>query len=145
MLHLNDDGTVTIDFETAGDDGGPLAVTLRRPRFGQFKRLRSDAAKVLTGMTSYVEELKADEALSETDRIERLNQRTEDATVAWWHLVLIGDDTFASLADRPADVPDVDDWPTYLAYGDGSIKMLLDHWRRVPLAPGVSNGQHPAE
>lgn len=144
MLDLRDDGTIGIDFE----DDGPTVV-LGRPKFGAYKRLRAEMEKlrveILAFQQSLIDEAKAGDAAKELtdEQVAEINEKARDnsdtLTVAWWKLVLIGDDTFKSLVTSGTVPPSEDDWPAYLVYGASVITTLVEHWRRVPLvASGTS-------
>lgn len=124
MITFNDDGTTTIDFA-----GGP--VTVRPPTFGALKRLRSERVRLARKAEDEIAAWEAahPEPVGEGDEEPdptAVTRRAEDralaaeaanlgGTVAWWRLVLLGDDTFQRLSEGP--VPDdPDDWPAALLY-----------------------------
>lgn len=125
MIRFNDDGTTTIDFPD-----GP--VTIRPPTFGALKRLRAERrtlARKAEDQIAVWDEANPEPEPSEEPsdaEIVAVARRAEDrqfaaeeanlaATVAWWRLILLGDDTFKKLADGP--VPEnPDDWPAALLF-----------------------------
>lgn len=165
MLRINADGTADLDFERA--DGSVFTVTVKRPKFGQFKRLRSDARKALRDGQEWLEQAEKEaaeapegaEVMSSEERLERFEELMGESTIAWWTLVLLGDDSsFAGLA-MPGEGLDSlraltpDEWPSYLVHGyatedatgpagqalvakTGSAQILLNAWQEVPLARG---------
>jgi hypothetical protein len=134
-LDLRPDGRIVIAFESG-------EVTLRRPTLGQFRRWRmrlteisEDGLRLVTQARAATDAEREDETLTDADRmarrIERSTQQTEaseDASIAWWGEV------FEALAEQP--VPDVDEWPPFLVFGEEILGLVLAHWRQVPLAPG---------
>jgi len=144
MLDLRDDGTIGIDFE----DGQPTVV-LARPKFGAYKRLRSELERVRVGIIAFQQGL-VDEAVKDlgdektaadlpaatlAEINEKAREHSDESTAGWWHLVLVGDDTFKTIV-QSGSVPPLDDWPPYLIYGQAIIPRVIEHWRRVPLAVG---------
>lgn len=123
MIRFNEDGTTTIDF-----DSGP--VTVKPPTFGGLKRLRSERVRLARKAEDDIaawdaanpdpSEVDGDpDPAAITRRAEDRALAAEEAnlagTVAWWNLLLLGDDTFKPLADGP--VPeDPDEWPAALLY-----------------------------
>lgn len=159
MIHLNDDGSITIDFAA-----GP--VTVSAPTFGAMKRLRSDRVKLARQSADDTAKWEADHPRPEGDNeataaeVVRWNEdrllATEEAnlagSVAWWRLVLVGDDTFKRLTDDP--VPDPDEWPAALIYDfraiprEGAtfdellaaqplIERVFRHWGRTSAAMAI--------
>jgi hypothetical protein len=140
-LDLRPDGRVVIAFV---DD---QQMMLRRPTLGQFRRWRTllseigeDSARGVAAHTDATQIETADESLSETDRIKLRRERlrelqnsSEAAFEAWWT------DVFTTLAEGP--VPPSDDWPPFLVFGDSVMADVLQHWRSVPLAPGVRSNR----
>lgn len=63
----------------------------------------------------------------------RVEEAHEAELLGWWSLVLLGDDTFASLAD-PAPPSDTDDWPIELTT-NLSVGTAITHWL-TPLVRG---------
>lgn len=141
MLDLRDDGTIGIDFE----DGQPTVV-LARPKFGSYKRLRADAQKRVDALNAYLLALRTQDPPTDVATVnEQYAQRSEEDTVAWWQLVLNGDESFKSLVES-GTVPPVDDWPSYLIYGTNVLGEVLAHWRHVPLGrSGQLEAAKPAE
>lgn len=142
-----DSGTVAIDFE----DGNP-PVVIARPKTGQVRRLDAERWRLLGSVTDYDAELqKREPPLSVVERVSLVKEKSYENTVAWWNLVLVGDDTFKRLAT--SDVPPSDEWPAYLVYGKDVIQVVLDHWTSTPLARGgkyvpaapATNGQAQSE
>lgn len=135
-LDLRPDGRIVIAFESG-------EVTLRRPTLGQFRRWRmrlteisEDGLRLANQARAATDAERADEALTDADRMARRIQRSaeqheasEEASIAWWTEV------FETLAE--GDVPDVEAWPPFLVFGDEILGLVLQHWRQVPLAPGV--------
>src|SRR5262245_44284867 len=115
MLDMNDDGTIGIDFDT---DGGVKRVTLKRPKFGAYRRLKAEANSIVREAAKARQDLiartTADEDIS-PEEADAIVAENEDRVIDWWRLVLHGDDTFKALtADA---VPEIDDWPPYLVFG----------------------------
>src|SRR5690348_11518214 len=106
MLDLRDDGTIGIDFE----DGQP-AVVLARPKFGAYKRLRADAQKLIDALNAFLLELRTQDPPTDIAEVNaQYAAKSEESTVAWWNLILVGDESFKSLVES-GTVPPVDDWP----------------------------------
>lgn len=159
MIRFNEDGTTTIDFDT-----GP--VTVRPPTFGGLKRLRSErvrlARKAEDDITAWDaanpapdEDAGLVDPAAVTRRAEDRALAAEEAnlagTVAWWKLLLLGDDTFKKLSDG-AVPEDPDEWPAALLYDvrpvippNSSLDVILsaqslpDQWVRH-----VGNGRRPS-
>lgn len=127
MLTFQDDGSITIDF-------GANAVRVKAPTFGGMKRLRAERVRLARDAAESTAKWRAEHPAPEGDddasavEIGLYNQEvvlaTEEAnlvaSVAWWRLVLVGDDTFKKLAE--ADVPaDTDEWPADLLYDFRSL------------------------
>lgn len=135
-LDCRPDGRVIIAFS---DD---LAVTLRRPTLGEFRRWRTLLSEVQDEALRLAEKQQAeakadadDPDLTDTERNMRRLARTkesdeagETAAEVWWSSV------FEALADQT--VPEIEDWPPFLVYGTNVLPLVLQHWRDVPLAPG---------
>lgn len=167
-MKLNEDGTAEIEFERA--DGTTFTVKIKRPKIGQFKRLRVEAQNALKAsqdaLTEWGEQTRArkeridageapdavPEVRAYSEVLTENDERMADSAFAWWNLVLVGDDTFRALGDKPADVQalSTDDWPSYLIYGaeaqrtsdglatrTGTAFVLLQHWQSAPLDRGV--------
>jgi hypothetical protein len=132
MLDLRDDGTIGIDFE----DGSPTVV-LARPKFGAYKRLRAGVQKMRDDLVASLTELRAQEPpLEAADLNAQAQDYSDGLTLAWWDLVLLGDESFKSLVESGTVPPSHDDWPAYLVYGTEVISKMVEHWRNIPLARG---------
>lgn len=132
VLDLRDDGTIGIDFED-----GQTTVVLARPKFGAYKRVRAEAARISAASAAFIEQIdKQDPPLEMADRNAQVQEHSDDLCVGWWSLILVGDDTFKPLVSEGTVPSDPDDWPAYLIYGTNIIAQVLAHWRNVPLASG---------
>lgn len=138
-LELHDNGTIT-----AVLDGERFQ--LRRPRVGEFRKLREVLHESQDHLHELADEVKAAgqslasaqtadndaESLRLLSEVRRLNRRydiaNEDANMGWMH------EAFAMLADKPIGAND--DLPLWMADGS-TITTLIEHWRTVPLARGV--------
>lgn len=137
VVQLNDDGTIDLTFDT--DAGEERTVRLRRPRLGQFKRLRSYLNDVNAEHRAFVATLREPPAEGEAAPdaqaiLISVAEALEEASLKWWRLTLVGDDTFVALATET--VPDESDWPVWLQTPD-SITKTFAHWRSVPLRSGA--------
>lgn len=159
MITFNSDGTTTIDF-----DSGP--VTVKPPTFGGLKRLRSERVRLARKAEDEIAAWDAAHPIPDDDAADAdplaVTRRAEDraiaaeeanlaGTVAWWRLVLLGDDTFKRLSE--GTVPeDPDEWPAALLYDvrpvippNSSLDVILsaqslpDQWVRH-----VGNGRRPS-
>jgi len=111
-VDLLDDGQVRMAF-----DG--RAVTLRRPKIGELRRLYEG-----------VEAIAAAEQ-AEAEKGARLSYLAGvDEVADWWRAV------FDALAPDGTSLPDdVDDWPVWLLSGS-LMGQVLAHWREVPYLSG---------
>lgn len=151
MITFNADGSTTIDFPD-----GP--VTVKAPSFGGLKRLRAERVKLARtaqdDTARWETEHPAPEGTDDDppdptavgrhaeDRSLAAEAANLASTVAWWTLLLRGDDTFKGLAE--GTVPsDPDDWPAALLYDirpvippNSSLDVILsaqstpDRWMR---------------
>lgn len=137
-LRLEPNGTVTAVLEGK-------RVTLRRPKLGEFRKLREllhdsqdrlyamaeavkEAGSALEAEADAAESVEAVTALREVRRLDReYTTANEDDTVAWMRA------TFDMLADSP--LPADDDLPLWAADGT-TVAALITHWRSVPLDRG---------
>lgn len=162
MIDFNADGTITIDL----DDGGELLV-LKRPKYGQFKRFRLELPKLQERMEKARDEFpepaplpddaSAEEREARTRAQMERNEALEDASsgllLAWWRLVIVGDNETKGLGSR--GLPMDDDLPNFLIFGQQigldekgeetvtgtTLSMVMKHWRQVPLDRGAMG--HP--
>lgn len=168
-MRLNEDGTAEIEFDRP--DGTAFTVKIKRPKIGQFKRLRFETQQALKAQQDTIEawgaEVRERKRLIEeggaepstvpevrpyADVLIENDEMMAARAVAWWTLVLCGDETFTALGDKPADVRalSTDDWPSYLVYGAetttgvdgngtkvGTAHVLLGHWQSAPLDRGA--------
>lgn len=147
VIQFNEDGTLDIDFPQG-------KVTVRPPTFGGMKRLRADRTRFAQRAADEMRQWEidhpappedaevADLARHAENRLEATEATNLAASVDFWKLVLLGDETFQKLADGP--VPsDPDDWPASLLYDfraivpkDATVEQLLgaqplpDQWFR---------------
>lgn len=139
MFDLREDGTIHIDF------GGDAPVSVRRPKVGALKRVRSEMARIADKTTDYLAGLEpsvlADlEETEDTDRLtkaqyaRKAEERYEADTLEWWTFVLSGDESFAGLAEGTVPA-DLDEWPVELT-NPVSAGWAIAHWKSVPLARG---------
>lgn len=125
-VDLRADGTLGIDFDY--QDGSTKTVTVKPPKVGGYRRLRHDLYQIDTAQAEFTNSLP--EELSDEEKRNRAVAWHEDALIGWWRLVLMGDDTFASLAD--AAVPeDADAWPLEFATNAAALGAL-SHWIATP-------------
>lgn len=123
MFDLRDDGTTVIDF-------GDRKVTVRPPKLGGYRRLRGLIARIDTKDREFVAHLPED--MDEGEKQAERQSHHEEQLIAWWTLVLRGDDSFAALTDD--EVPaDPDDWPLECATNPAALS-ILNHWILRPLA-----------
>lgn len=109
--------------------------TLRRPKWGQYKRIR-DALKTLTPlakrggeMQKALQDKSPEEQAEGMDDMLALMDEMAEATIPLTKLV------FSELSDQPfPDNPD--DWESWLVTDNDFLSGLLEHWRTVPLARG---------
>jgi hypothetical protein len=154
MMTLNDDGTATLEFQRP--DATTFPVTIRRPTVGQFRRMRTEARDALKVAAQMLAEDRENDEVDDSTMLERYEEAMYEATMRWWKLCLIGDDTFAGMAEPRADIVALgeDNWPSYLIHGGaehettgtdgsslvaktGTAQELLAHWQRAPLARGA--------
>lgn len=128
---------------------------LRRPKVGEYKRLRElryevEDAKLVNLRDALLPDEPDDEENPTKRRLGRMDnelasrQRGRDATAAneklerdWLVAVFDGDPEreLKGLADKPLPT-DEDDWPLWLTQPDFA-SQLFTHWRSVPLARGA--------
>lgn len=115
------DGSTTIQFPD-----GP--VRIRPPRFGELRRLRAERNRLARAAVEQIAAWDAEHPEPEgdpvdpavlvryrEDRVMAVEEINLESTVAWWRLILLGDDTFGKLSETP--VPsDVDLWPAALLF-----------------------------
>lgn len=122
-LDLRPNGTIAVGFpEPHG------VIVLRRPRFGEFRRMREALWDLQDRRNEIVDEQKV---LAESDDrddalIRKLTVEIEDTTFDWVR------DAVTTLGDKtpPAEA---DDWPHWATTGD-VMNLIVSHWRSVPLA-----------
>lgn len=145
MIDPRPDGTVLLDLED-----GQEPIRLRRPKYGEYKRIQLGLAGVqesTTGPRSALEAIPEDKDVSAEDRptvdaqrreaADALSKASEEALVAWWT------DVVAVLGSRP--LPEsVDDWPIEMILDGNSISGLATHWRTVPLDRGAMGHPTPS-
>lgn len=135
-LELRKDGTARLTIDGKG-------WVLRRPKLGEFRKLRTlaqerddarqDAVAGFVDLPDPGKDAPAEERTTYLralrDRGRALEDLTTDLNIAWMVAA------FAMLADD--DVPPSDDWPAGLQQSE-AMAALLDHWRQVPLRSGGS-------
>lgn len=130
MISFLPDGTIQID----GFPDGP--VTVRPPTYGGLKRLRAERVRVARDAEDKIDRWEAEHPAPEgeeadtdphaatrreEDRLIAIQDANHEAAIGWWRLILVGDDSFAKLAD--GKVPDdADDWPAELIF---DVRPLL--------------------
>lgn len=116
---------------------------LRRPKVGEFRRLREllqenqDEAYAMSnrllGVQKAIDDSDTPEntaRLEEARKLQReLNALTEDRNLAWVRQAV------EVLSDSPLTLDD-DDLPVWMASGE-TVTQLLQYWRTVPLAHGL--------
>lgn len=100
---------------------------LRLPKLGEFKELRL-WLEDFQEETSKANMHNLEHALDK-DHVKMAVPDQQEGTRTWVAMA------FEKLSDRPLP-EDVDDWPIWLAYGDGIIAEMIKHWREVPLVRG---------
>lgn len=131
MIDYLPDGQLTISCA----DG--TKATLRQPTLGEFRRWRGDWQGQVDHLTTVLRDLadKSKKKGADIDALKAERNTVDDETMTtlleWWADVIstLSDDVWPS---------DVDVWPVELAYGEEIIPTVLNHWRGVPSAPGVS-------
>jgi uncharacterized protein with NRDE domain len=118
------------------DDDVEIVYTLKLPRFGQFKEIKTalfeandaiqDAAKEMDLTTPDMSDPKAVAAYASLS--EKLIDRTYDELA----------DVIAKVFDLLSDkkLPATDDLPSWLLADQAPITNMLQHWRTVPLGRG---------
>lgn len=162
MLTYLDSGEIIIDDFPDGE------VTVRPPRFGAMKRLRAERARLARAGETQIAAWDAEHPTGDddepevrarraTDRLLAVEAINLDAAAEWWKLVLLGDDSFAGLADGKVPA-DTDDWPASLIYdfrpilkADAPVEAVLEaqplvdqvfrHWGKGRSRSGATNGQ----
>lgn len=126
MLDKRDDGTIGIPF---ADGDTTRIVVVRPPKVGGYRRLRKELYSIDGAEAKYVADLP--EGTSDLDAQNLRTAFHENALLAWWQLVLRGDDTFARLTTD--EVPDdSDEWPMELALNTAA-QLTLVWWVTHPL------------
>jgi hypothetical protein len=116
MTDIPTDETEAADgFELLADGRARLTIegrvhTLRRPRLGEYKHLRT----MMTDGTK----------IQPDEQLDFLSKWVAEA--------------FATLSDRPLD-ENPDEWPAWVGTGQYA-GQLIEHWRSVPLARGKTTG-----
>lgn len=132
-----DTGDITIDFTVLHDDAEPetVSVVVAPPRtFGAYKRIRSEIGKINKAREELATQLREDDNVGVAEMNDRLLEFTEDGLLAWWKLVMAGDDSYRGQATS-APPEDTDSWPLYLATNE-ALQAALSHWKTVPLVRG---------
>lgn len=124
--------------------------TIRRPKWGQYKRIR-DSLKDLApidqervGLAKEAQESEGDTQTAAVNKLLDLTDELSDRKGGIFRLVFNGDPgdpeggakPFPALADKPLP-DDVDDWEPWLLADEELLPKLLEHWRQVPLVPGA--------
>lgn len=124
-MEFLDDGRITIDLEDGTD-----VITLRRPKYGAYKRFR---LAVLAMSRDTNEALEKAKIIDNDEAKEEAMLGVDD--LATRRLVDLWTDIALTLGDRPLP-EDVDTWPLDLLIGQNVIANTLEHWRTRPLARG---------
>lgn len=144
MIDPQDDGTVHIDLE----DGTP-PIVLRRPKYGQYKRLQFSLNAIQDTLRPARDRLDAlpetaerpeDQATLDAERrgiAEESEKAAEEGISNWWREVA------DMLGDRPFP-ESLDDWPVEMVLGGNEIASVIMHWRTVPLARGQMGRPTPS-
>jgi hypothetical protein len=145
-MATRNDPQVPDGFELIKDGTARLIVDgeiwrLRRPKYGEFRKLREllqqrddDQVRLIIESASLQSpedepENEVDKQLAERIRQRQLNEAVEELNVDWVQEVLV----LLTIDKTP---PPPDQWPAGMETL-GFIKQLIDHWRTVPLARGV--------
>lgn len=154
-LDLRPSGLAVLRLSEGGDEGEERTVRLRRPLFGEFKRLRKAAdamneaeEEAAVIQLAGLEEVRAvpppegaepgSAALSrhnieQTKKMRAINraasEKIEKARYEWWT-------TAVTLLSIGGDLPKLDEVPAWLLVEEGVIARLFDHWMHRPLARG---------
>lgn len=127
---------------------------LRRPKYGEFKRLRAlledvqdETLRLTQKATEGRPEKPADNAPNEERTAYALAVRSstreltdgiEELNIRWVRAVFNGDEEHRLTGLSTPHLPDdSDDWPSWLIAGK-FVTDLVNHWRAVPLARGAS-------
>ncbi len=116
---FNDDGTVAIDF-------GDTSTILGCPKLGQYRLFRRDIDKRLADLLErrtnvLTQKASLDEQQAFVD--------AQDVMVTGWLETVI-----TELTD--SDIPEVDEWPAWLANPKLPTKFL-NHWQTAPFNSGT--------
>ena len=125
------DGTITVEY-----DG--VTVKLKRPTFGVYRYFSEALSDMSTHVQEVARRLAAIRARMESasdDDLERLSKELAAENIRMFDLTQpILADMFTQLSDK--ELPEVDEWPSWLAADSTIPTQFLSHWRTVPKASG---------
>lgn len=145
---MSDEDLKTLSYEKTGrirvDVDGELH-TLRRPKYGEFRRIKDKLIEAQATIKDAVEVARHE---SESDDVDEAPASTQSELVnttlnAFSRVTLYvfngaddeDDDEFAGLSNHVLP-RDVDDWPAWLVLNNSIIQEFIAHWRAVPLVRG---------
>lgn len=127
-------GTVLVTL----DDG--TEVRLGRPKFGQWKWFTRRLQVITDEVQASLTEGQAKVDAAKTDAARKKAQDEFDVTSGkpmYEYTIPFIEELFKQLGDKP--LPEVDEWPAWLAADWLLGSRILSHWRTIPKASGPMN------